>query len=349
METGFSILGFGFCLGAWLAPLPAAAAPAWFKGNTHTHTTMSDGDSPPETVIQWYKDHGYRFLVLSDHNVFTEPAKYASFNAADFLLVSGEEVTDRFEKAPIHVNALGIRKVIPPQHGASADQVLQRNVDAIRAEGAVPHINHPNFHWAVTAEMLEHVRHDRLFEIYNGHPAAFNEGDATHPSLEAMWDQLLTHGKRLYGIAVDDAHHFKTWGPNRSNPGRGWVVVRAERLEAGALLSAMERGDFYASTGVTLDTVDASPAGFAIRIRAEAGKTYTVRFIGPEGKMLRETSENPARFEIPPGTLYTRAKVTASDGAAAWVQPVFPGGAPGMEGAAKPNAGEPKGAAAEAK
>ena len=48
---------------------PAAKPPRWLRGNTHTHTLWSDGDAPPETVIAWYADHGYHFLVLSDHNI----------------------------------------------------------------------------------------------------------------------------------------------------------------------------------------------------------------------------------------------------------------------------------------
>lgn len=44
----------------------------WWKGNTHTHTWWSDGDSPPESVAQWYRDRGYHFLVLSDHNRMQE-------------------------------------------------------------------------------------------------------------------------------------------------------------------------------------------------------------------------------------------------------------------------------------
>ena len=32
----------------------------WFKGNTHTHTTESDGDTAPAEVAQWYKRHGYQ-------------------------------------------------------------------------------------------------------------------------------------------------------------------------------------------------------------------------------------------------------------------------------------------------
>jgi hypothetical protein len=49
-----------------------AHVPGWWKGNTHTHTWWSDGDSPPETVSGWYRDRGYHFLVLSDHNRMQE-------------------------------------------------------------------------------------------------------------------------------------------------------------------------------------------------------------------------------------------------------------------------------------
>ncbi len=43
----------------------------WYKGNTHTHTINSDGDSPPDEVARWYREHGYQFLVLTDHNFLT--------------------------------------------------------------------------------------------------------------------------------------------------------------------------------------------------------------------------------------------------------------------------------------
>ncbi|HZS07725.1 MAG TPA: hypothetical protein VFD58_23010 [Blastocatellia bacterium] len=43
----------------------------WYKGNTHTHTLNSDGDSTPDEVVRWYREHGYHFLVLTDHNYLT--------------------------------------------------------------------------------------------------------------------------------------------------------------------------------------------------------------------------------------------------------------------------------------
>ena len=135
-------------------------------------------------------------------------------------------------------------------------EVIQRNVDAIRAVSGVPHINHPNFEWAITADELRQVSNNRLFELYNGHPHVNNQGGCGVPGLEEMWDTILSSGTLVYGIAVDDAHIFKRpWDRGAARPGQAWVVVRAARLAAADVLAALERGDFYASTGVELADV----------------------------------------------------------------------------------------------
>ena len=67
---------------------------SWLKGNTHTHTTESDGDTSPELVARWYRDHGYDFLILSDHNTLTDPGSLAHLVDSGFLLIPGEEVAE---------------------------------------------------------------------------------------------------------------------------------------------------------------------------------------------------------------------------------------------------------------
>lgn len=57
-------------------PIPADPPARWWKGNLHTHTLWSDGDDFPEMVAQWYRDHGYHFLALSDHNVLSQGQKW---------------------------------------------------------------------------------------------------------------------------------------------------------------------------------------------------------------------------------------------------------------------------------
>ena len=59
------------------------AAGRWYKGNTHTHTLNSDGDSTPDAVVQWYREHGYQFLVLTDHNFLTSVDGLNALHGAD--------------------------------------------------------------------------------------------------------------------------------------------------------------------------------------------------------------------------------------------------------------------------
>src|SRR3954466_16429346 len=75
---------------------PAGAPLRWFKGNTHTHTLNSDGDSTPDDVVRWYREHGYSFLVLTDHNYLTAVEGLNAVHGADekFVVIRGEELSD---------------------------------------------------------------------------------------------------------------------------------------------------------------------------------------------------------------------------------------------------------------
>src|SRR6187402_1941502 len=177
----------GLCVAAVLigvflqAPSPRTQAPSpqgsWFKGNLHTHTLNSDGDSTPDDVVRWYREHGYNFVTLTDHNYLTSVDGLNALHGADdkFLVMKGEEVSSGFQSKPLHINALNPdRLVAASREGSSVAQVLQNNVDAIRMAGGVPHINHPNFGWAITADDMAGVRNNKLFEVYNGHPMVNN-------------------------------------------------------------------------------------------------------------------------------------------------------------------------------
>ena len=326
-----------------MAHAQTPGAVRWFKGNTHTHTLNSDGDSTPDAVVRWYREHGYQFLVLTDHNFLTSVDALNALHGADqkFLIVKGEEVTDRFGAKPLHVNGLDVERLVAPQGGTSVVDILQRNVDAIRAVRGVPHINHPNFRWAITPDELRQVRNTKLFEIYNGHPEVNNLGGGGVPGLEDAWDAILSSGTLLYGIAVDDAHVFRQPGnPNVAGPGRGWVMVRAQGLEPRLLLEALERGDFYASTGVLLEDVRVEGRTMAVSVKADEFAKYRVQFIGRHGRLLREVAAPHATYEFTGEEGYVRARVLESNGRMAWVQPVLVRPAsPGAGGAAALTAG----------
>lgn len=306
----------------------------WYLGNTHTHTTESDGDTAPGEVVEWYRSHGYNFLVLSDHNTLTDPATLAHLTDSDFILIPGEEVTSSFESASIHVNGLNLPEYVEAQTGGSVVETLQNNVDAIRAVEGVPHINHPNFRWSFGVDELAQVERYRLLEIYNGHPTVHNHGGGDTPGLEEVWDILLTSGKLVYGIAVDDAHHFQgEFARDRANPGRGWLRVRASSLEPQAVMDALENGHFYASSGPELADIRVTDTRLEVEIAFRGSFRHTTEFIGPGGRVLHTTGDELAVYQLTGNEFaddgmggeigYVRARITDSMGYAAWTQPIF--------------------------
>ncbi|MFP6765266.1 MAG: hypothetical protein VB858_16680, partial [Planctomycetaceae bacterium] len=210
----------------------------------------------------------------------------------EFLLIQGEEVTDRFGRLPVHLCATNIKELIPPLHGESVSETISNNVNALIAQRErtgqpmIIHLNHPNFGYGVTAEDLAAVRGEKFFEVYNGHPGVNNSGDSLHASTGRMWDIILT--KRLaelgldvmYGLATDDGHNYHQIPSRKSEPGRGWVSVLAKKLTPAALISSLERGDFYSSSGVRLERVISSREGLDVQVFADKGIAYRIDFIG---------------------------------------------------------------------
>lgn len=376
----------------------------WWKGNLHTHSLWSDGDQFPEMIGDWYREHDYHFLALTDHNVLSEGSRWMSVkkivgrsddgvvdryrarfgehwvesrNAPEtgdpeirlkpldefrplleergrFLMIQAEEISDRSEGKPVHINATNVAEVIAPAGGPTVREAMQNNLRIIlehekqHGRHVLPHINHPNFGYAMTAEDLAAVVSERFFEVYNGHPGVNQLGDKDHPSIEAMWDQInaIRCGQAgvppIMGIATDDSHEYH--GKPGSRPGRGWVMVRSRFLTPEHLIKAMKRGDFYASSGVSLDDVrfDESKGELAIEIAAEEDATYRIDFIatlkGDEstdqrvGAVVKTHEGTSARYQMTGNEYYVRALITSDrphtdpsfkdQKQQAWTQPV---------------------------
>ena len=290
-----------------------------------------------------------------------------------FLLIPGEEITHRFAKNPVHMNAINLRDVIIPIDGRDVGETVAVNLRSVAEQRkkkgwkTIAILNHPNFGWGVKAEdmLAEELRY---FEIFNGHPSVRNYGDDTHASCERMWDILLAlrlgkyHLPILYGMATDDAHSYHAYGVGKTNPGRGWIMVRAPFLTAEALVRAIEAGDYYCSTGVVLKDVGHNGKTLSLAIQAEKGVTYKTQFIATmkgaslkgtpvvddKGKMLDVTRNYSAdvgkvvaqsddlepTYQLTGNELYVRAKVTSTkqhpnpfqkgDVEVAWTQPIVP-------------------------
>lgn len=245
-----------------------------------------------------------------------------------FLILPSEEITDLYEGKHIHLNATNIQEKIEPQGGESVAATLQNNIDAVRAQRertGVPmivHINHPNFLDAIQLEDMLHLKGERFFEVYNGHNRVQNEGGIYGLSTEAMWDLInisfVNAGKPLLlGLATDDAHNYHQIGNQWSNAGRGWVQVRADSLTPASLIAALETGDFYASTGVTLNHLSLENNLLEVSVAAEEGIKYTFSFIAclKESEKVEEVlvvEGEAASLALKEDWLFARCKITST-------------------------------------
>lgn len=267
-----------------------------------------------------------------------------------FLIIQSQELTESFEKKPLHMNVTNIQKLIPAEGGNSIPEILQNGLDRVQAQRdstGVPmflHINHPNFVWAITPEDIIELNGERFFEVYNGHPQVNNYGDSLRPSMEVLWDKvqaayLQANKPLLYGLAVDDAHNYHVFDQNSSNPGRGWVMVLSESLAPASLIEAMEKGDFYSTTGVTMKEINFDGETLSVAVQPENGVDYTIQFFGTKnsnpsesGVLLKEIKGVTGDYTLEVDDMYVRAKIISSkpkenpyqigDTETAWTQPV---------------------------
>lgn len=279
--------------------------------------------------------------------------------AGKFIMIPAEEITDRAEGKPVHMNVTNIQEVIQPVGGATVRETIQNNLRMVmeqqekKGREMLLHLNHPNFGYGITAEELASVVQERFFEVYNGHPGVNHLGDKNHPSVERIWDIANAirlgelNAEPLWGIATDDSHEYH--GVPGSHPGRGWVMVRSRFLTPEYLILAMKRADFYASSGVVLEDVSFDPESkqLQVKIQPQNGATFKTEFIGSIKSTSSETGLPPASdvgivlassdsltptYKLEGNELYVRAVVTSSLAPAdpafknqfqqAWTQPV---------------------------
>lgn len=293
----------------------AFTAPGRFwKGNIHTHSTASDGVRSPEAVCATYREAGYDFLALTDHFM----AKYGfpivdtkPFRTRDFTTILGAEL-----HAPAtslgetwHILAVGLPLDFAPlQPGETGPALAARAV----AAGAFVAIPHPGW-YALTAEDAATLPGAHAVEVYNHTSQLRTErGDGVY-----LADQLLAGGRRIGLIAVDDAHFacMDAFG--------GWVMVKAEANEPGALLSGLKAGHYFATQGPLIHDI----AWGAEEVEVTCTAAASVMVLGRGSRAAQSVAPGQTRVRLPYAALKTggfaRIVVADATGRRAWSNPVI--------------------------
>lgn len=275
----------------------------WRRGNLHAHSTRSDGQRAPQAVVDDYAARGYDFLMLSDHDVFADPAFYATLNARGLTLLPGNEVT----AVGPHLLQVGGTRLLTPHKDRQA--VISAGV----ADGAVMVVNHPNWFARFDhcpQELLDIWQGYAGLEIYNG---VIGRLDGSSYASD-RWDMMLAAGRRVWGFANDDSHLAE------GETGLGWNMVYSADASPAAIIDAMRAGRFYASTGVVITQLQVD----GLRVTIKTANADRIVAMCATGRRVAVADAPTLTYEVTdPACKYLRFECWGRGEQFAWTQPFF--------------------------
>ncbi|MDO4573679.1 MAG: hypothetical protein Q4D98_00530 [Planctomycetia bacterium] len=229
-----------------------------------------------------------------------------------FLLLSGMEYSGTVKnRHEVHTNFINVRQ----NHPWVAKETTAENIDwslelyrSMANEQTIYTMNHPLWRF-YDIDPMDLVKRPeiRFFEVANVEARPLFHAPVEFWTHDKFWDIVNAFRARrgeplLYGTATDDTHGYNMF--YRKPDFVGYVMVHAAELSEGGLISAMKAGDFYASTGLTLNTMafDRATGTLSVEVAPEPGYAYTIQFIGTkrdfDPTVLREV-EHQAQGVMP--------------------------------------------------
>lgn len=295
--------------------LPFQKPGRFYRGNLHTHTTVSDGQLSPEEVVAMYKTQGYDFLTITDHFEAAwdyEITDTTALAGEGFTTLIGAELhTPALANGnPWHIVAVGLPlDFAPTSANETGPELAARAADA----GAFVGVAHPAW-YGMLPEEARSIEAAHAIEVYNETCALLNDaGDSWYVA-----DLLLGEGRKITAYGADDMHG----GEGRPDAFGAWVWVKAQSAGGADLLDALKVGDYYTSQGplihdIALDgselSVACSPAT-AIFLTGCAERAERLH-----GLQLTEATFPTDLFE---GS-YCRVTIVDAAGKKAWSNPIW--------------------------
>lgn len=318
----------------------------FYKANLHCHTTVSDGSLTPEEVKEQYKSHGYSIIAYTDHDIMID---HDDLRDEDFLPLLGYEIetTEQLPygnepfycKRTCHICLIARDRETAKQVCWHRSKYLIGNskeyIHLAKFDESLPDYTRVYSHKGVN-DIIAKAKEGNFFVTYN-HPKWSMEGYPEYSGYEGMdamemfnggclnagyldynpdvYDSFLRQGKRIYCIGSDDNHGSKNPERRLWDFFRAYTVIKAEALEYGAVIEALDNGNFYASEGPEITELYLEDGRVYIKCSEAAEVTATFGRRKPgivlpkDGRLVTEAS-----FPVDAEDIYFRLTVTDASG-----------------------------------
>ena len=282
------------------------SARPWYKGNTHAHTTRSDGLLAPEEVARLYQRAGYDFLAITDH-WNAGPTEHLG----DMLLLTGAEYDFSFPNQVLHV--VGVFPDQASARGLHMGMDHRKWIDRINRAGGVAIAAHPS--WSLNMpEFLFNLSGVCAAEVYNsvsGEPWNAARADST-----AILDLVATAGRCFPQVAADDSHYYE------GEQCRAFTMLQADALTPEGVIAALRRGSFYASQGPRFLDVELTDRELIVRTTPVCRCTFPSNLVWVEGRCRSGADMTENVYRIQSGDTFLRCEITDDQGRRAWLSPI---------------------------
>jgi len=273
------------------------------KAGFHCHTVKSDGGLTPEQTIERYQSKGFHCVGITDHHQVT----VIDVNNGFLSLNSTENGGDP------DIIGVGVKSAVDP------DLPLSERANMLACQGGFTIAAHPTYCGVLPGAYVE-CDDLMAMEIYNAYcDAAYTNGYAVE-----LWDMVLGQGKRIFGVAGDDAH----LNPKKryySDAGLGWIEIWAHTLTQKSILEALKQGAFFSTQGPTFNRIVVEQA--TIRIECSPVTLVRWRTFGSTGFVDYARNDSEITCSTLPEwyrpNTYVRIELVDHEGKRAWSNPFF--------------------------
>jgi len=288
----------------------------WYRGNTHTHSTVSDGRISVAERFENYRNEGYDFLVLTDHGKVSDVSMYTDDS---FLAISGSEIhpSNPYGGDTYHFVAINIHNEIDVKVQYPNDVLA-----AIAEQGGISVLCHPYWSGHTLFDLMPLSGYFAV-EVFNTTCGGIGKAYS-----EIHWDDLLDKAGPVCGIACDDAHRL-------DDAYLGWIMVKSSDLSLDAIMNALSTGAFYSTQGPEIidfrltETTNRDGEKVTARqvyVKCSPATSITFKAHRSRGRHLPAPvgeTITKASYTLSGQEKYVRVEITAPDGKKAWTQPMM--------------------------